>query len=439
MSRSTELEHNPADAPASSPPPPQPEAPARREKARSWFREHPIASLAAVLVLLSLIAGGLWAWSYYSVRESTDDARIDGHVAPVSARVGGTVVDILVEENTPVQAGQVLARIDDRDYKIALQRAASDLAAQQATAIAARTQIPIASASTASGLSSAQGAQAEAQAGVAAANENIANARARITQAEAQLRSAIANRDRAAKDVERYKLLIAKDEIPRQQFDTAVTAAQATQAQVESAEAAVAQARAGVDVAESQLRQAQARVAQAQSGVSAAQTGPQQVAVSRAQANTQQAVAGVRQSAVDQARLNLEYTVIRAPVAGILGRRTVQIGQNVQPGQPLFSVVETANLWVTAMFKETQLARMQPGQPVTVEVDAFGGEEIRAHVDSIGAATGGTFSVLPSENASGNYVKVVQRIPVKIVFEPDQPLTGRLRPGMSVVPTVLLK
>ena len=142
---------------------------------------------------------------------------------------------------------------------------------------------------------------------------------------------------------------------------------------------------------------------------------------------------------MDQARLNLDYTVIRAPVKGIVGRRSVQLGQNVQPGQPLFSIVEVSDLWVTAMFKETQLAHMRPGQPVTVEVDAFGGEEMRGHVDSIGAATGATFSVLPSENASGNYVKVVQRIPVKIVLEPNQELQSRLRPGMSVVPTVLLK
>jgi membrane fusion protein (multidrug efflux system) len=201
----------------------------------------------------------------------------------------------------------------------------------------------------------------------------------------------------------------------------------------------VAQAKAGVDVAESQRRQAEARVSQARSNVSAAQTGPQQIAVSRAQTNTQQAIAGVRRAAVEQARLNLEYTVIRAPVKGIVGRRTVQLGQNVQPGQPLFSIVEINDLWVTALFKETQLAHMRPGQPATIEVDAFGGEEIRGHVDSIGAATGATFSVLPSENASGNYVKVVQRIPVKILFEPNQQqLQSRLRPGMSVVPTVLL-
>ena len=208
---------------------------------------------------------------------------------------------------------------------------------------------------------------------------------------------------------------------------------------MESAEAAVAQAKAGVDVAESQRRQAEARVSQARANVSAAQSGPQQVAVSRAQANTQQAVAGVRKAGVDQAKLNLEYTLVRAPVYGIVGKRNVQIGQNVQPGQPLFSIVEIDNLWVTAMFKETQLAHIRPGQPETVEVDAFGGEEMRGHIDSIGAATGGTFSVLPSENASGNYVKVVQRIPVKIVFEPNQSLQSRLRPGMSVVPTVLIK
>jgi membrane fusion protein, multidrug efflux system len=253
------------------------------------------------------------------------------------------------------------------------------------------------------------------------------------------LRAATAERDRTARDVERYKTLIARDEISRQQFDAATAAAQAAQAQVEAAQAAVAQASAGIEVAQSQLRQAEARVAQARSGVAAAGSGPQQVAAARAEANTAEATARVRQAALDQAKLNLEYTILRAPVPGIVGRRSVQLGQNVQPGQPLFSIVDTSNLWVTAMFKETQLARMRPGLAATVEVDAFGGAELKGKVDSIGAATGATFSVLPPENASGNFVKVVQRVPVKIVFEPNQELLKRLRPGMSVVPTVLLQ
>jgi membrane fusion protein (multidrug efflux system) len=394
--------------------------------------------LAFLIFLALALIGGFFAWRYYSVRETTDDARIEGHIAPVSARVTGHVLEILVEENDTVQAGQVLARIDNRDYQIAVDRAAADLAAQQATAAAARTQVPIASTASASSLSAAQGAEAEAQAGVAAANEAIANARARSVQAQANLRAAMTERDRTAQDVERYKLLIARDEISRQQFDRAVSAAQAAQAQVEAAQAAVAQANAGIQVAQSQLRQAEARVSQARSNVTAAGTGPQQIAASRAQANTAEATARVRQAALDQAKLNLEYTVVRAPVSGIVGRRNVQLGQNVQPGQPLFSIVDTSSLWATALFKETQLASMRPGLAATVEVDAFGGAELKGHVASIGAATGATFSVLPPENASGNFVKVVQRVPVKIVFEPNQSLTTRLRPGMSVVPTVML-
>ncbi len=438
-SSTTPTEQNPADAPASTPPPPQEQAPARREKAQSWLRQHPLALVVLGLLLIASIAGGLWAWGYYSVRESTDDARVDGHIAPVSARVGGHVIEILVDENDRVQAGQIVARIDPRDYQVALERAQSDLAAQQASANAARTQIPIASTSTASGLTGAQSGVAEAQAGVAVAKQNIANAQARLLQAEANRRAAAAARDRTARDLQRYETLVAKDEISRQQYDTAVSAAQAAQAEVEAAEASVAQARAGIDVAQSQFNQAEARVSQARSNVSAAQTGPQQVAVSRAQANTQAAVVGVRQAAVDQAKLNLDYTVVRAPVSGLVGRRNVQIGQNVQPGQPLFSIVQVSDLWVTALFKETQLAHMKIGQAVSIEVDAFDGAELRGRIESIGAATGGTFSVLPSENASGNYVKVVQRLPVKIRFEPNQNLLDRLRPGMSVVPTVLLQ
>jgi membrane fusion protein (multidrug efflux system) len=210
-----------------------------RERARSWFREHPIATVAALLVLVLTVLAGLWAWSYYSVRESTDDARADTHVAPVSARVAGHILEIFVDENDRVTAGQVLARIDDRDYQIALQRAQADLAAQRATARAARTQVPIASTSTASEVSAAGAGVAEAQAGVAAARQNVANAKARLVAAEASVRQAIAVRDRAVRDLERYKTLIARDEISRQQFDAAASAAQAAQAQVDSAQAAV--------------------------------------------------------------------------------------------------------------------------------------------------------------------------------------------------------
>jgi len=437
MSRSATEEPNTVEAPRPETAPAK--EPPRREPARSWIRRHPMALAAFLVFLVLALIGGLWAWRYYSARESTDDARIDGHIAPVSARVGGHVLEILVEENDTVAAGQVLARVDSRDYRIAVERAAADLAAQEATAAAARTQIPIASTSSSSSLSAARGAVAEAQAGVAASGESIANARARAVQAEANLRAAMSERDRRARDLERYKLLIARDEISRQQYDAAVSAAQAAEAQVDAAKAGVAQANAGVEVAQSQLRQAEARVTQAQSGVAAAGTGPQQVAASRAQASTEEATARVRRAAVDQARLNLDYTIVRSPVAGIVGRRSVQLGQNVQPGQPLFSIVDTSNLWVTAMFKETQLARMRPGLPATVKVDAFGGAELRGKVDSIGAATGATFSVLPPENASGNFVKVVQRVPVKIVFEPNQSLLLRIRPGMSVGPTVLLQ
>ena len=280
----------------------------------------------------------------------------------------------------------------------------------------------------------------EAQAGVAAANENIQNARARMVAAEANLRAAVASRDRTAKDLERYKALIAKDEIPRQQFDAAVTAckwcAGPGRERTGRGRAGESRNRCSGEPAAASRSSGIAGAVQCLSRVDGAATD--RGLTSTGEHAARQLPACVS-AAVDQARLNLDYTVIRAPVKGIVGRRSVQIGQNVQPGQPLFSIVEVSDLWVTAMFKETQLAHMRPGQPVTVEVDAFGGEEMRGHVDSIGAATGATFSVLPSENASGNYVKVVQRIPVKIVFEPNQHLQGRLRPGMSVVPTVLLK
>ncbi len=411
----------------------------RREGGRSWFREHPKAvwGIAAVLAIAAI--GGLLAWLHYRGRESTDDARIDGHIAPVSARVGGYITEILVDENQIVSAGQVLARIDDSDYRVALNRARAEMTAQEAAASAARTQVPIAATQSASGLRTAQSGRAEAEAGVSAADAAIREAQARVAAAQANLRSTEASRDRALADEERYRRLVEKDEISRQQYDAAATTARSAQAAVQSAQAAVAQAQTGVAAAGSQRAQALAKVGQAEAQVASAATAPQQVAVSGAQARAQEANADVRRTAVEQARLNLEYTVIKAPIGGLVGRRSVQIGQNVQPGQALFSIVEITDLWVTALFKETQLKSMRPGQPAEIDIDAFGGARMRGHVDSIGAATGGTFSVLPPENASGNYVKVVQRVPVKIVFEPNQPLREKVRPGMSVTPTVFTR
>jgi membrane fusion protein (multidrug efflux system) len=235
------------------------------------------------------------------------------------------------------------------------------------------------------------------------------------------------------------KQLVAKDEVSQQQYDAAVSAAEVAHAAVDTTQAGVAQAQHELAVAQAKTAQSQAELQQARAEAEGTKTAPQQVVITRAQAQSAEARAQLAQSALDQARLNLEYTTIKAPVAGIVSKKTIEDGQVVQPGQPLMAVVPQEDIWITANFKETQLADMHQGQAATISVDAFGGRVLNAHVDSIASATGAKFSLLPPENATGNYVKVVQRIPVKLVFEAGQDAEHQLRPGMSTVVKVRVK
>lgn len=398
-----------AEEPVREPWPEETEDLAARSRARSYFQQHPGAKWVVLFILLAIVAGGILLWRHYTVRETTDDAQVDAHIASVSARVSGTVIKVNVDDNQFVKAGTVLAQLDPKDYEIALQRARADLADAQAGSRAAATTVPITNTATRSAVD-----MAAANLGAAQKEVNAANAR---------LREAQANHTKAAQDLERMRELVAKDEVSRQQYDTAVAAEQAARATVDAATAAVATA--------------QSHVAQAQAGVRQAQTAPQQVAVTQARAGAAEASVGRAQAAVQQAELNLQYTTITAPVDGIVSRRSVEPGQVVQPGQPLLAIVNLQDVWTTANFKETQLHEMKIGQKATIHVDAFD-QDYNAHVDSIGGGTGARFSLLPPENATGNYVKVVQRVPVKVVFEPGQDLS-RLRPGMSVVVTVITK
>ncbi|HYM11112.1 MAG TPA: HlyD family secretion protein, partial [Bryobacterales bacterium] len=392
----------------------------RRSLHGAGHRLRPRAGSHARWLLLGLVivvaVGAYAAWRYYAVRESTDDAQIDGHITPISARVGGTVLAVHVNDNQYVEAGTVLVEIDPRDYQVALQSTQADLAAEQAKARSAQTGVPITSTTTSSRLRGAQAGVEAANAALNAAQQEVSAARAQLDAARARVRQAEANHQKAARDLDRMKQLIAKDEISQQQYDAAVAAEAASRASVESARAEVARAAQAVPVAESHVAQDQAAVAQAQAGVDAARTGPQEVAVSRAEFGNAQAKIQQAEADVSQARLNLEYTTVHAPVSGTVSNKTVQVGQVIQPGQPLLAIVPLEDIWVTANFKETQLRHMQPGQPAIISVDAYG-REYRGHVDSVAAATGARFSLLPPENASGNYVKVVQRVPVKILFE----------------------
>ncbi len=387
------------------------------------------------LVVVILLAVGAWLWATAG-QESTDDAQVDGHITQIAARVGGTVKSVHVKDNQRVEAGAVLVELDPRDYQVAVDKARAALADAQAAAVAAQSGVPIASTTTTGNVTTAQGGVAQAASGVAAAEKQVDAAHARVAVAQARLRQAQANATKASRDVERLQGLLSKDEVSQQQFDAARAAADAATAAVDSAQSQILEAQAGVPVAESQLAQAHAVADQARAALRTARTAPEQVTQMRAKADAAQAQVQQAKASLEQAELNLQYATVKAPVAGTVSRKSVEVGQVIQAGQPLMALIPLESVWITANFKETQLRNMRPGQVATVDVDAYGGRTFKGHVDSIAAATGARFSLLPPENATGNYVKVVQRIPVKIVLDQGQDPNHMLRPGMSVTPTV---
>ncbi len=402
---------------------------------RRLMADRPNARRALIAAGVVAVVGILGAWWHFAGQESTDDAQVDGHIVPIAARVGGTVQAVKVEDNQVVDAGAVLVEIDPKDYRIALARAEADYADAQAALAAAQAGVPITTTTTASQMSAATANVGRANAGLTASDRDIDAARARLAAAGARLKEATANATRTSRDLERMKQLIAKDEISQQQYDAAEAASDAARATVESAQAAVTEATQGIAVAESRRVQAAGALEQTQADLRSARTAPEQVAVTKARAQSAAARVQQAKAALDMARLNLEYTTVKAPSAGRVSKKSVEPGQVTQPGQPLLAIVPVEDVWITANFKETQLHRVRQGQPVSVSVDAFG-RSFTGRVESVAAATGARFSLLPPENASGNYVKVVQRIPVKIVLDRGQDPEHLLRLGMSVVPTV---
>jgi membrane fusion protein (multidrug efflux system) len=397
-------------------------------RAGGFFRDHPQKAIAILVVLVVGLTGAAYFIRDAFLYEGTDDAQVDGHIMPLSARINGYVHEVPVIEGQIVHAGDVLVTIDPKDYKIAVDQAQATFADAQATSASSRFNIPITSVTTRSNLDSAATAVVNAQAGVKAAEQNFESAKAALDQAEA-------NSTKSAADLVRYERLVAKEDISRQQYDAAVAAATANRA-------AVASATAGVRAAEQAVQQAQGRLLQASDDLRTAQTAPQQVSVIRARAEAADAQVLQRKAQLAQTELNLSYTVIRSPVTGIIGKKTVEVGQNVGIGQELVEVVPLDDVWVTANFKETQLAHMRPGQPVAIKVDAYA-RTWKAHVTNLGGGTGSVFSLLPPENATGNYVKVVQRVPVRIDFDRPAGLDfnaeGLLKPGLSVEPDVRVR
>lgn len=406
-----------------------PEVHEREEDRRGFFQKHPAAK--PVVFLVALVAIVLVGWFWWESRhwESTDDAEVDGHIYPISARVSGHVIKVNFDDGQFVHQGDVLVVIDPTDYTVALERARADYQDAQAQALAARYGVPVSSVGSWAQIRSASADKSSAEAAVAAAQKQAEAAQAQVVEAQADAQ-------RLNTDVERYRQLLGKHEISQQQFDATTAAATAANATVQARQAALLAARAEVRMAESKVVQANAEVRNAQST-------PNTVAATQAKAQSADAQAQRSKAALDQAQLDLSYTTIVASVDGVVGKRSVQVGSNVAVGQDLMAVVPLREIWVTANFKETQLAHMRPGQPVKVKVDTYGGRTWQAHVSDIGGATGAKFSLLPPENATGNYVKVVQRIPVRIDFDgndkPDFNKDGALRTGMSVDPEVRVR
>src|SRR6266404_5485918 len=383
--------------PASPPSPAQPDSEARYQR-RSAFWNHPRTKWGLILAGLVILIGIFFLWRYLTSYESTDDAQVDGHVNSVSARVSGHVLKLNVQDNQYVEKGTVLVEIDPADYEVAVAQARAEYADAQAQAAAAGINVPITDVSSSSQVSGAQAGVSGAQAGISAARQQYEAAKSQVVEADA-------NNTKAQNDLLRYKQLIEKQEISQQQYE-----------------------------------QAQSKLLQAGADLRTDGNAPRTMRATRARALSAQANAEQKKAALDQAELNLVYTKVTAPVSGAVSNRTVEVGQNVQPGQEMMKVIplDYTDLWVTANFKETQLKKMKPGLAAEIAVDATG-KTYKGHVDSIAGASGARFSLLPPENATGNYVKVVQRIPVKIVFETSETKGHELRPGMSVVPKVWLK
>jgi membrane fusion protein (multidrug efflux system) len=385
------------------------------------------------LVVLAAVGGYFW-WHGRN-RESTDDAQVDGHIAPISAKVSGSVREVLVDINQHVTAGQVLVRLDQRDYQARVDQARAALTVAEAQAHAAQVGVPLTRATTASGTSGATAqvaaAQAEYQRSQVAAEQAQTSG---IAAAEANVAQAEANNRRAQADLERMRPLITKQEISQQQFDAYVAGAQVAAAQLRAAREQLNAARQSAQNAQAATQSALARVEQARAGLQESRANQQQVNVTTAQAQTATAAIQQARATLAQAELELSYTTIVAPISGVVTNKNVEPGQIVQPGQGLMTVVPLSDVWVTANFKETQLKGVHPGQRAEVTVDMYG-SKIPGRVDSISGATGGRMSLLPPENATGNFVKVVQRIPVKIVFD-HLPQGVVLRPGMNVDATI---
>lgn len=392
------------------------------------------ARVIVPFILLVLVAGGVWAYFHYRNRESTDDAQVDAHITLIAPRVPGNVLEVLVKDNQEVKAGDLLVRLDPRDYQVKVAQAKAAVTLAQSQLHAAQTVVPLTSETTQSGTSSASAQLQDAMAGLEQARiEAQQAASSGVAEAEANVRSKQASDARAQADLARMKPLLDKAEISRLQYDSYVAAAQVAESELRAAEQKLVSARQDADMKRAAVNSAASRVAAAQAGVESSQANRKQVDVRRAEAGSSSSQVEVAMANLAAAELQLSYTNIVAPVEGRVTRKSVEPGQTVAAGQSLMTLIPMRDVWVTANYKETQLASVHPGQRAEIDVDMYG-TKVDGHVDSIASATGSRLSMLPPENATGNFVKVVQRIPVKILV--DNPHGLILRPGMNVNATI---
>jgi len=386
-----------------------------------------------------LLAAALGLFLYFHNRESTDDAQVDGHITPIAAKIYGRVGKVQVRDNQQVKAGQVLVQLDPADYQAALDQAKGALALAEGEARSAGVDVPRTSEDTASGTFSANAQLAGAQADLMRAQATYEQSQtADLAYAQANIEKSRANAQLAQADLARYLPLMEKGEISKQQYDAAKANADATASALNADQQKLVQAQRNVEISRAQLDASKARVLQAEAGVATAHADIKRVAMRSADAQAKLAKVEETRAQVDAAQLNLSYCNVVAPIDGVVTHKQVEDGQIVQQGQGLMVIVPLQDVWVTANFKETQLRKMRPGQKAYVEVDTYG-KTFPGHLDSIAGATGAVVSLLPPENATGNFVKVVQRIPVKIILDPIPAEVAVLRPGMNVDVTVITK
>jgi membrane fusion protein (multidrug efflux system) len=417
---------------------PEPVSPEAADKSPSRWSDPRVrwAALGAAALLLIAVVALL---AYYHNRVSTDDAEVDGHIVPIAAKISGTVADVLILDNELVKSGQVLVRIDPRDYQARVDQAKAALALAEAHARGAVVGVPLTQETTDSTTSGADAQLAAAQANYDKSKFAFEkDSKSEVAVAQANVVTQQANNDRAQADLARMKPLVEKGEISQQQYDAYLAAARVAESQLNAAKEKLTSANEGAEIARESMLAAKAQVDQARAMVAQAMANHKQVSIRESDQASAEAAVAAAQADLEAAELQLSYATIVAPSDGVVTRKSVEAGQIIQPGQGLFTLIPLNDVWVTANFKETQLADVRPGEKAEIDVDMYG-KTVTGYVDSIAGATGSRLSLLPPENATGNYVKVVQRIPVKILLDPNSSDKAILRPGMNVEATIITK